>query len=382
MTRHAQSERSTPLAENYYKRVRGLFHFGYSRKIWSSRVCLLLVLCFVSVGLSSQAQSQTVTLQTDGGMIISGSSPSYSGSLGAVNGLGIGNAAPLTAVAVSGGEFYYTPYYIVVSSATNGHKVEVKAYASPHFTTPSSAIQLMTCAYPGTCSSYSNYTNMPLTQGGEIDVYPVSPNNGNFAAYLGLFVSNSNGTSLTSPDSATINFDVYVKGSLSVTLTLQLGVSPQSAVQMQLATATGLTITPTGGSPDYTTNFGNVNGLGIGPGPGLTVVNGQVSNGSLYATPYLIEPVFSGFPTTSGTKITVYSSGFAHSAILTLYDSGSSGTGYGLISTSSTSPTQLTGITVSSGVNITRYLGLFVSNANGTGSFSDSATLTYTITVQ
>jgi hypothetical protein len=315
-------------------------------------------------------------------MTISGSSPSYSGGLGSVNGLGIGSAAPLTAVAVSGGEFYYTPYYIVVSSANPGHPVEVKAYVSPRFTTSSSAIQLMTCPYPGTCSSYSNYSNMPVTQASETDVYPVSANNGNFAAYLGLFVANSNGTSLTSPDGATVNFDVYVKGSFSVTLTLQLSVSPQSAVQMQLATATGLTINPTGGSPDYTTNFGNVNGLGIGPGAGLTVVNGQVSNGSLYATPYLIEPVFSGFPSTGGTQITVYSSGFAHSAILKLYDSGSSGTGYGSISTSSSSPTQLTGITVSSGANITRYLGLFVSNANGTGGFSDSATLTYTITVQ
>ena len=46
------------------------------------------------------------------------------------------------------------------------------------------------------------------------------------------------------------------------------GETVQDAVRLTLATATGgLTITP---GADFSMNFGNVNGLGFGPGAGLT----------------------------------------------------------------------------------------------------------------
>jgi hypothetical protein len=227
---------------------------------------------------------------------------------------------------------------------------------------------------------------MPTTQATEITVLPTQTAGGNYTAYLGIFVHDFNGA-ITSPDSATVNFDVF-DAIHNTTTTVQLklnnpNVTVQSAVELQLATAaSGVTITATGSSPDYTATFGKVNGLGVGvPGAGLSIVTGQVSNGSLYATPYTISPAYSGFSTTSGTKITVYSSGFAHPAILKLYDSGSSGSGYGPISTNSTSPTTITN-SVGNGTSITRYLGLFVSNSNGSYTGSDTATLTYTITVQ
>jgi len=243
----------------------------------------------------------------------------------------------------------------------------------------------MSCAYPGPCTSFSNYSNLPTTQATEIPVLPTQTSSTNYTAYLGLFVQSFNGT-IVGSDSATLNFDVFdaTHNHLS-TVQLKLNnpsVTVQSAVQLQLATAaSGITITPTGASPDYVASFGNVNGLGVLPGTGLSVVTGQVSNGSLYATPYTISPAFSGFSTTSGTKITVYSSGFAHPAVLKLYDSGSSGSGYGLISTSSGSPTTITS-SVTNGTSFTRYLGLFVSNSNGSFTGNDTATLTYTITVQ
>src|SRR5205814_8566281 len=132
-------------------------------------------------------------------------------------------------------------------------------------------------------------------------------------------------------------------------------------------------------------NFGNVNGLGINAAAGVNIVNGQVANGALYTTPYLIKPTFSGFTSSSGTTITSYVSvDFIHSAILKLYDSQSSGSGYSAISKSSGAPTQLSN-SVTSGSSITRYLGLFVSNANAAGIVTgapETATLTYTITVQ
>lgn len=341
--------------------------------------------------LTLPAGAQTVTIQqSPSGIVFSGASSPFHSGFGNVNGLGIGTAANgVTAVAVSGGEFYFTPYQIVVSGANNGHKAEVKAYVSPNFSTPSSVIQLMTCPTSSSCSSFSNFGNMPTTQATEVDVLAATTTNATFTAYLGLFIANTNGVAITNPDSATINFDIYKANgpTLLGSTVLKLDTpseSVQTAVSLQLATDTalsGLTIGP-GGTTDYAANFGNVNGLGIAPGANLSILNGQVSNGSLYATPYLITPAFSGFTTTSGTTITVYSSGFGNPALLKLYDSGTSNSGYGLISTSSGSPTTM--ITApSNGVNITRYLGLFVSNANGAGILgSYSAKLTYTITVQ
>lgn len=308
----------------------------------------------------------------------------FTAGFGNVNGLGIGTPETgLTKISVSGGEFYYTPYVLAVSGAGGGNPALVKAYVSSQFTNPSGVLQLYSCAYPGSCTSFSNYTAMPISQATEITVLPNQANNGNYTAYLGLFVGDTNG-GITSPDSAQITFDVYNGSNNSKTGTTILNlnapsVSIQTAVQLQLLT-TGII---SAGS-DYTAAFGTVNGLGIGPGANITVVNGQVANGSLYTTQYTMEPAFSGFSSTTNTKISAYvSTNFVHSTILQLYDSASSNSGYAALSTSSSSPTSLNS-SVTNGTNITRYLGLFVSNVNGAGSFrgSDSATLTYTITVQ
>lgn len=345
------------------------------------------ILLLLWIGTAIPIGAQTITLQqAAGGVTISGAASPFSTGFGNVNGLGIGTPATgLTMLSVSGGYFYYTPYTMVLSGSNPGHPAIVSGYLSANFTNSTSVIQLMSCAYPGPCTSFSSYSNMPTTQATEITVLPTQTAGGNYTAYLGLFVHDFNGA-ITSSDSATVNFDVF-DANHNTTTTVQLklnnpSVTVQSAVELQLATAAfGVTITATGSSPDYTASFGNVNGLGVLPGTGLSIVTGQVSNGSLYATPYTISPAFSGFNSTSGTNITVYSSGFAHPTILTLYDSGGSGSGYGLISTSSASPTTITN-SVSNGTNITRYLGLFVSNSNGSFTGNDTATLTYTITVQ
>jgi hypothetical protein len=295
----------------------------------------------------------------------------------------------LTKIAVAGGEFYYTPVNFVIAGANNGHPTVINAYLSSNFANPNSVIQLMSCPSPGTCTSFSSYTALPNSQATEITVVPIQTSNGTFTAYLGLFVGDVNGTAVTRPDSATVMFDVEDNrhGVLNQ-IELQLdtpSVTVQTAVQLQLAAdPSGLAITATGASPDYRASFGNVNGLGVGPVPGVTVVPGQVAGGSLYTTPYLLEPAFSGFSAVNNAIVSVYvSTNFVHSAVLKLYDSGTSSSGYGVISTASGAQTQITA-SAANGINITRYLGLFVSNVNGVGSFSgaDTATLTYTITVQ
>jgi len=75
------------------------------------------------------------------------------------------------------------------------------------------------------------------------------------------------------------------------------------------------------------------------------------------------------------------SSNFVHSTVLVLKDASVSGSPYSSISISVGSQTSLP--TASSGVNLTRYLGLFVSNLSGGGAFTgaDNATLTYTLSV-
>ena len=75
---------------------------------------------------------------------------------------------------------------------------------------------------------------------------------------------------------------------------------------------------------------------------------------------------------------------FVNSTILKLEDAASSGTegNYSNISTSGGSPTSLTPTGVASGSSLTRYLGLFVKKVVTGFSGADSATLTYTLTVQ
>ena len=125
-------------------------------------------------------------------------------------------------------------------------------------------------------------------------------------------------------------------------------------------------------------NFGNVNGLGFGPGAGLTV--SSASGGVVYSTPYLLQPAFTDFRSTTATISVLATTPFAHSQVLELRDSSSSAGPFTTIS--STTATQITNAAANRST-ITRFLGLFVSNQNGANAFtgSDAATLTFTMTV-
>ncbi len=384
-------KQSTPTGCRVHQGKRGLLRLG--KRIYGFRGIVLGFLVANFLGFSLPSTAQTAALATSGsGITFTGPlpilpTPTYHAGFGAVNGLGIGNPSGLQKTAVAGGEFYYTPYNIVVSGANPGHPAEVDAYISSGFSNSSSVIQLMSCPYPGPCNTFASYTALPNTQAGEILVLPLQTASASYTAYLGILVTSFNG-SIVSPDTASVMFDVEDNRHAIISHTLLKldtpGTTIQEAVQLQLATApSGLAISA-GGTTDYATNFGTVNGLGIGPGAGLTVVTGQAPGGVIYSTPYLIEPAFSGFSSFSNTKITVYvSTDFVHPAVLKLYDSQSQLSGYNAISKNSGSPTQITG-NASNGTNITEYLGLFVSNMSGAGSFqgADKATLTYTITVQ
>src|SRR5262249_41954473 len=126
------------------------------------------------------------------------------------------------------------------------------------------------------------------------------------------------------------------------------GETVQTAVQLTLGTATGgLTVNP---AADFSMNFGNVNGLGVGPGVGLTVNN--AAGGVIYSTPYLLQPAFSDQTSANATIKVVLTTNFAHPAVLKPEDATSlTGPFTQITSTAITITT-----TAASRSSITRYL--------------------------
>ena len=366
----------------------------------ASRVLILVSALWMFCGLLSlpcAAQNVKQILQASGGIAIAGPSGGpFTAGFGSVNGLGIGTPqVGLTNLSVSGGGgFYYTPYTLVVSGAGAGNPALVKAYISSGFTNGSSVLKLMSCPYQGSCTAYpGGYTTMPVSSATAVIVLPSQGVNGNYTAYLGLLVGDVNG-GFTTPDSVQVTFDIYngATNTLKHTTVLNLtspSVAIQTAVEMQVATDSTdsgqiISFNSNTVDPNFTTNFGTVNGLGINPGTGLTVLNGAVANCDLYSTPYYLQPQYSGFSSTQTGSVTAYvSTNFAHANMLALYDSVTAGSGYSAISTMSGSPSSLTGSSYANGANVRRYLGLCVSTANGSGTFTgtETATITYTILV-
>src|SRR5690349_20822854 len=193
-----QRKQSTPTDCEVHDGRRGLLRLG--KGICNSRRirCTLLAASFFCFAFPSTAQ--TVALATSGaGITFSGPNPStptatYHAGFGTVNGLGIGTPTGLQKIAVAGGEFYYTPYTIVLSGANPGHPAEVDAYISSPFSNSGSVIQLMSCPYPGACNTFGSYTALPNTQAGEIVVLPLQTTSTNYTAYLGILVKSFNGS--------------------------------------------------------------------------------------------------------------------------------------------------------------------------------------------
>lgn len=177
----------------------------------------------------------------------------------------------------------------------------------------------------------------------------------------------------------------FASGTNTVAPTLKVSLNVQTAVQLTLATgASGCTISP-GGGGDFSLNFGNVNGLGVGT-PSCGSVSSTSSNAT-YATSYQLTASYSGFTTTSGSAVVVTTPGFTNSSALTLGE-GSSASGPFTNVPSTGSAVSIA--TTTSGAAVARALAVTVSNANGAGAFpgtsgasgADSAILTFTLTVQ
>jgi hypothetical protein len=334
------------------------------------------------------AQNGTFTLSAaPGGIAFAGSGTStLSGQFGVMNALGLGApASGITVIPLTNGALYLTQFQLTVSGLPNPHRGGVTAFVNSNFAHPA-ALVLEACPSTSSCNVAGNFAAVSTVAGAPTTIVPAPGiNDQTVTAGLAIFLPDNDGASAFSGvDTAQVTFTVtdLINGKNLATAQILLnspqGETVQTAVQLTLAAATGgLSIAP---SVDYAMNFGNVNGLGFGPGAGLTTV--AAPGGVIYSTPYLLQPAFTDFSSTTATLRAFVSTNFAHPAVLQLVDGPAASGPFNAIGTTAGTATQIT-TTAADRSSITRFLGLFVSNANGATAFtgSDAAAVTFTFTV-
>ena len=162
---------------------------------------------------------------------------------------------------------------------------------------------------------------------------------------------------------------------------INLKANAQKAIQIDiLSSASGAALTGSTGPSStglFSLDFGQVDGLGLSSGAaGVTVTLSPT--GALYSTPILLVPRFSGFATTTGSvSVSLdFTAGNLRGQLATR--EGASPAAMASILTPATITTAAT-----TGTPITRYVGLFISNANGPFAVTGplSSRLIYQVTV-
>jgi hypothetical protein len=169
----------------------------------------------------------------------------------------------------------------------------------------------------------------------------------------------------------------FATGTNTVSPTMKVNVTVQSAVQLTLSNgASGTHCIISAGAPeDYSINFGNVNGLGVGT-PTCGTVSTTAADAT-YVTDYQLTPSFSGFVGTTAS-IAIGATAFSNPGTLTLKEGAAAGS----VAAVPVAPAVVLN-NATSGTPITRYLGVTVKNQNGAGAFTgaDSSVVTFTLTV-
>lgn len=355
-----------------------------------SRPALIILFFALTVFVKpAAAQNGTFTLSPAPGGItfaVGGGGNTLSGQFGVMNALGLGApAAGVTVIPLTNGALYITHFQLTIASLPNPHRGGVTAVINSNFGHPAALI-LESCPSTSACNASGNFSALSTNAGAPTTIIPAPGiSDQTVTAGLAIFLPDNNGASaFAGVDTARITFTATDLtnnknfATAEIRLDTPQGETVQTAVQLTLASATGgLAITP---SADYSMNFGNVNGLGFGPGAGLTT--SAATGGVVYSTPYLLQPAFTDFASTTATIRTFVSTNFAHPAVLQLRDGAASAGPFNTIGATAGTATQITA-TAGNRSTITRFLGLFVSNANGATAFtgSDAATLTFTMTV-
>ena len=174
------------------------------------------------------------------------------------------------------------------------------------------------------------------------------------------------------------------KNAASSSSQLNITANAVKAIQLDISTAaSGATVVGNTGRTStgvFSLDFGTVDGLGLSTGSANVTVDTTNPAGALYTTPVSLTPRYSGHGTSS-SSISVMMSGTAGNA------SGRGAAREGASATTTVAPsTTLANIfttAASSGTAVTRYVGVFVSNANGASAVSGALTaqLIYQVTV-
>jgi hypothetical protein len=191
---------------------------------------------------------------------------------------------------------------------------------------------------------------------------------------------------------STAAFAGTTSNSNTVSPTLQVSATIQSAVQLTLSTGTAAVthcaVTPTGGTPDYTMDFGTVDALGINNGNcnKFAPTTPGTSN-AIYWSDYNLNPVFTSQTVSTNTITAQVTTDFAApNNIQIVRDSANSSTvptGVASFTPVSTGTPDTIVTNAASGSTQTRFIGVAVTPANGASvTGAKSATVTFTLTVQ
>lgn len=183
----------------------------------------------------------------------------------------------------------------------------------------------------------------------------------------------------------------------TVSPTLSVSATIQKAVSLTLATGatagvSHCAVTATGSSPDFTMNFGTVDALGVNAGNcnKFNPATPGVSN-AVYWSDYTLTPMFTSQSSTGASTVTAYvSTNFAGPNIAVVRSATAnsstvpvSAASFANMATSAPGDTVAASADItSSGVALTRFIGVSVAPTNGAGTLTGgTATVTFTLTV-
>ena len=171
----------------------------------------------------------------------------------------------------------------------------------------------------------------------------------------------------------------------TVSPTLVVNVTVQKAVSLTLATGTQCVINA-GGGGDYNVSLGNVDALAINApacGNSFAPTTPGTTNAAYY-TDYTVTPIFTSQSVSTNTISAYVSSNFAKANLSIVQANAAPGSIAALTAMSTNVAAQSNVATnATSGTALTRYVGVAVAPTNGAGlTGADSATITYTLTVQ
>ncbi|HET9285230.1 MAG TPA: hypothetical protein VFR24_25035 [Candidatus Angelobacter sp.] len=178
----------------------------------------------------------------------------------------------------------------------------------------------------------------------------------------------------------------------TVSPTLQLSINIQKAVRLTLSTGTAAVthcaVVNNGGSPDYTMNLGTGDALGINAGNcNLFGPTNPGVDSAIYWSDYNLTPVFTNQTTTNNTITAQVTTNFTAANASIVRDSANSAT----VPASAASFTAMgvaaadtIATNATNGTALTRFIGVAIAPTNGAGTLTgaQSATVTFTLTVQ